>query len=223
MERCREWGQDGCQMRLYGGEKNAGTVLWLIGKEEAPWLGNLPEDAAVIAVSGMDWDRDLTPWPAPAAFRGQAFSGGADAFLKQLTEDWMPKALSAFDLSPVREGILGYSLAGLFSLYALCRCGRFRLTASVSGSLWYDGFLEWLETHPPVQRAERLYFSVGDRERKARNPRMARVEDCTRQAAEWAQAYADRTVFELQPGGHFDQPDQRVLKAVRWLLGAEAS
>ena len=223
MEGTREWFQDGCRMRLYGGEKNTGTVLWLIGEEEAPWLGALPEDAAVIAVSGMDWDRDLTPWPAPAAFRGQAFSGGAEAFLKQLTEDWMPEALSAFSLTPVREGILGYSLAGLFSLYALCRCSRFRLAASVSGSLWYDGFLEWMKAHPPVQQVERLYFSVGDRERKARNPRMAKVEDCTRQAAEWAQAYADRTVFELQPGGHFDQPNQRVLRSVRWLLGTEDS
>ena len=113
---------------------------------------------------------------------------------------------------------MGYSLAGLFSLYAFCNCERFRLAASVSGSLWYDRFLDWLNAHPPARRAERLYFSVGDRERKARNPRMAQVEDYTRQAAEWAKAYADQTLFELRPGGHFDQPDQWVLRAAEYLL-----
>ena len=221
MDSSREWTLASCKMRLYGGNKADGTVLWLIGEEEASWLAALPEDAAVITVSGMDWDRDLSPWPAPAVFRGHPFAGGAEAYLKRLTEEWMPEALSAFSLSPVREGILGYSLAGLFSLYAFCNCERFRLAASVSGSLWYDGFLDWLNAHPPVRRAERLYFSVGDRERKARNPRMAQVEDCTRQAAEWAKAYADHTLFELRPGGHFDQPDQWVLRAVQYLLDQE--
>ena len=209
---------DGCRMRLYG---RGGTLLWLIGEEEAPWLGTLPEDAAVITVSGMDWDRDLSPWPAPPAFRGQPFSGGADAYLQRLSEEWMPQACSRFSLSPVREGILGYSLAGLFSLWALSQCGRFSLAASVSGSLWYDGFLPWLQTHPPVQRMERLWFSVGDREKKSRNPRLAAVEDCTRQASAWAQAICDEVRFELSPGGHFDQPDQRLLRAVRFLLRAE--
>ena len=137
---------DGCRMRLYG---HGSTVLWLIGEEEAPWLDDLPEDAAVVTVSGMDWDRDLSPWPAPPAFRGRPFSGGAAPYLRRLTEEWMPQAYSGFSLSPVREGILGYSLAGLFSLWALSLCGRFSLAASVSGSLWYDGFLPWLETHPP--------------------------------------------------------------------------
>ena len=47
-----------CRMRLYG---RGGTLLWLIGEEDAPWLDVLPEDAAVITISGMDWDRDLSP------------------------------------------------------------------------------------------------------------------------------------------------------------------
>ena len=47
---------------------------------------------------------------------------------------------------------------------------------------------------------------------------MAQVEDCTRQAAEWAKAYADQTLFELRSGGHFDQPDQWVLRAAEYLL-----
>lgn len=208
---------EGCQMRLYG---RGQTVLWLIGGEETAWALSLPENTALITVSGMDWDRDLSPWPAPAAFRGQPFSGGADAFLRALTEDRMPRALSAFSLTPAREGILGYSLAGLFSLYALCSCGRFTLAGSVSGSLWYDGFLPWLEAHPPAVTPERLYFSVGDREKKARSPRLAAVEDCTRQAAEWAGARCGSVRFELNPGGHFEQPDQRLEKAARFLLGA---
>ena len=208
---------NGCRMRLYGDNSRAGTVLWLIGEDEVPRLEGLPQDAAVITVSGMDWDRDLSPWPAPPAFRGRPFSGGAGDFVRRLTEEQMPLALEGFSLHPAKEGILGYSLAGLFSLYALCCSDRFTLAASVSGSLWYDGFLSWLEAHPPVRRPERLYFSVGDREKKSRSARLAAVEDCTRRAAEWALQYCDETVFRLETGGHFDGPEERVQRALMFL------
>ena len=33
----------------------------------------------LVTVSGMDWEKELSPWPAPRAFRGgQDFGGGAD-------------------------------------------------------------------------------------------------------------------------------------------------
>ena len=63
-----------------------------------------------------------------------------------------------------------------------------------------------------------VYFSVGDREKHARSPRLSAVEDCTRRAAEWAGGYCDSVLFELQPGGHFDRPEERLQKAIRFLI-----
>ena len=33
----------------------------------------------LVAISGLDWNRDMAPWDSPAAFRkGEPFTGGAD-------------------------------------------------------------------------------------------------------------------------------------------------
>ena len=204
----------GGQMRLYGGGRR---VLWLMGEEEYAFSDQLPEDTALISVSGQDWNRDFSPWPAEAVFRGQPFAGGADEYLLRLTGEWMPQALERFGLRPSSQGILGYSLAGLFSLYASVRTGSFPLTASVSGSLWFDGFLPWLEARSPLAEGC-YYFSVGDREKSARNPRMARVEECTRAAARWASSLSPRVCFRLEKGGHFQDPQLRLQNAVHYLL-----
>ena len=218
MKPITELNLDPCRMRLYGGGASTDTLLWLMGEESFSHPPALPEGTGVIAVSGQDWDRDFSPWPAPGAFRGQSFSGGAEAYLRKLTDAWIPQALEAFALRPARQGILGYSLAGLFSVYALSMSGVFSLGASVSGSLWYDGFTDWLSAHPPVRPPEKLYFSVGDQEKKSRNPRLRQVEDCTIRTAEWAKSVCGSVCFELNRGGHFDRPEERLHRAVRFLL-----
>ena len=59
----------------------------------------------------------------------------------------------------------------------------------------------------------RFYFSVGDRESKTKNPRMATVEDCTRAAAELFRSRGANVKFELNPGGHFEIETQ-IMKIV---------
>ena len=45
--------------------------------------------------------------------------------------------------------IAGYSLAGLFALWAAWNSGYFRRVASVSGSLWYPGFTDYIRNNEP--------------------------------------------------------------------------
>ena len=95
-------------------------------------------DCGLLAVSGIDWNEELSPWECTAVFRGEPpFSGGADTYLRELLDGILPEALRLLPFSPSYVCIAGYSLAGLFSLYALYRTDRFSRAASCSGSLWW--------------------------------------------------------------------------------------
>ena len=63
--------------------------------------------------------------------------------------------------APRWRGIAGYSLAGLFAVYALYRTDVFARAASVSGSLWFPGFREYVFSHTPLCRPDCVYFSLG--------------------------------------------------------------
>ena len=94
--------------------------------------------------------------------------------------------------------------------------GAFDEAASVSGSMWYESFLPWLEKAPAAPR--RAYFSVGEREKEGRNRAFRTIEDCTRRAAEILHARGAQTIFERNPGGHFDDPTGRMARAIEWLI-----
>ena len=127
------------------------------------------------------------PWPAPKVFsRGEDFQGQAEAFLEVLTRELLPEAEAFLGFMVADRGILGYSMAGLFAVYAMYQTPLFRRVGSVSGSLWFDGWVEYAKTHP-VQGRPCIYLSVGMQERNARNPRMAAVQKCTEELAEWVE------------------------------------
>ena len=171
----------------------------------------------LVCISGVDWDRDLSPWPAKRVFRGgENFSGGADDFLHTLLTQLIPSAEKS--LSPAWRAIFGYSLAGLFSLWAMTKTDSFQRCASVSGSLWFDGFADYLAAHPLLGRPERVYLSLGDREEKAKNPRMQTVRAAAEQAKVIIESQGVPCVFTLNPGGHFQDVSTRQKRAVLALL-----
>lgn len=213
------------QATLFLPEKSNGTVVYVhTEKEEAQrlWPAVNAAGAALVCLEGADWNRDFSPWPAPRAFRkGEDFAGGAGAYLRYLTEKQMPAVERALGFSPVRRYITGYSLAGLFALYAACETSLFHGAASVSGSLWYDGWLDYFRRRPLPGTLQSVYLSVGDREKNVRNARMATVEDCTRAAADHLRAQGIQVCFEHNSGGHFDDPTGRLQKGICALLTME--
>ena len=163
------------------------------------------------------WNRDLSPWPAKKVFRGgEDFSGEAGAFLHSLLTELLPAAETG--LSPAWRAVFGYSLAGLFSLWAMTKTDAFQRCASVSGSLWFDGFADYLTAHPLLSRPERVYLSLGDREEKAKNPRMQTVRAATEEAAQIIAGQGVPCAFELNQGGHFQDVLPRQKRAVLALL-----
>lgn len=181
-------------------------------------------DFALAAIDGVDWDRELSPWPAPAAFKGgAAFGGGADGYLGELTEAILPSVEAELPQPPAARVLAGYSLAGLFALYALYQTAVFDGAVSASGSLWYPGFADFARERDMMRPPRAIYLSVGDREGRTRNPVLRPVEENTALLAERYAARGVETRYELNPGNHFDHPAERTAKGIAWAIKTIAS
>ena len=185
---------------------------------EAARAANYPQ-FALVAISDLDWNHDMAPWDRPAAFKnGEPFIGGADDYLRLLVEEIMPEAEKELPGPPVWRGIAGYSLAGLFALYAIYQTDVFSRVGCMSGSLWCSGFKEYIFSHEPKRWPDSIYFSLGDREAKTRNPILKTVQENTEAIHAFFQAQGVDTVFHLNPGNHFVQGIERTVAGIRWLL-----
>lgn len=172
-----------------------------------------------MAVSNLDWNRDMVPWDSPSAFKhGDPFTGGADDYLRLLTEEIIPTAERELPGKPRWRGIAGYSLAGLFALYALYRTDLFSRVGSMSGSLWFPGMKEYLFAHEPKRLPDCIYFSLGDKESKTRNPVLRSVRRNTEEIQAFYQAREVDTVFQLNPGNHYEHAAERTAAGIAWLL-----
>lgn len=206
------------RLTLLGAEGGAGRPLvWLHASPEAGREIHTRMDipCALACVDGAQWERDFTPWPAERVFaRGAGFYGGAPAYLTSFAA--LVERTEQRLAFPVTERYLtGYSLAGLFAVYAWLQGLPLDGIGSFSGSLWYDGFAEWAMAKDA--RPVSLVMSVGDREKRARNARMAQVEACTRRLAEhWAKQMPVR--FWLEKGGHFEDTAERMARGIGCLL-----
>lgn len=186
---------------------------------EAAQVAGCPPSNLVV-VSNLDWNHDMSPWDSPAAFKkGEPFTGGADDYLRLLEEEIIPRAEKELPEPPAWRGLAGYSLAGLFALYAIYRTDVFSRVGCMSGSLWFPGFKEYIFSHEPKRRPDCIYFSLGDREAKTRNPILRTVQQNTEEIQAFYQGQGIDTVFQLNQGNHFVQGVERTVAGIRWLLG----
>lgn len=173
----------------------------------------------LVTVSDLAWSHDMAPWDSPAAFKnGESFTGGADDYLRLLVEEIIPRAEKELAGPPAWRGIAGYSLAGLFALYAIYRTDMFSRVGCMSGSLWFPGFKEYIFSHEPKSRPDCIYFSLGDKEAKTRNPVLKTVQENTEEIQTFYQNKGIDTVFQLNPGNHFVQRIERTIAGIQWLL-----
>lgn len=162
----------------------------------------------LIAVKVQNWNTDLSPWNAPAVFGKDAFGAGAADTLEEVLK------LCADQKKIYIIG--GYSLAGLFALWAVYQTDVFAAVAAASPSVWFPGFIEYMKEHRP--QAASVYLSLGDKEEKTRNPVMAAVGSRIREAHELLRGQGVDTVLEWNPGNHFRDADIRTAKAFAWAM-----
>lgn len=168
--------------------------------------------------SGIDWNKHLSPWPAERIAKGIGpFDGRADIFLKELEKEVIDE-LSSIHHKPCAIYIAGYSLAGLFALYSLYKTDLFDGAACCSGSLWYPGFADFVKRNEFRKPPKKLYLSLGDKESSVKNQVFASVEDKTNEVYEFYKGNGINVKFEMNPGNHMTDVDDRVAKGISSLL-----
>lgn len=209
----------GMQITVYGKGRRAVWLNTFADEGTAAFAQITAEDCALIALAVPDWDRMLSPWPAPALMPQEAdFAGGAAEYLHMLTGEIMPQVCEQCGIAAEKHILAGYSLAGLFALWALCQTDAFCAAGSMSGSLWYPGFPEYTQTHAMKRRPEMIYLSVGDRECRTSHPLLSQVQANTEAYADMCRAQGIETVFELNKGGHTKNAAGRTARGIGALL-----
>ncbi len=200
----------------YGNRESELVLLNIIGDHDLKLLDSEVSlireyascDFRLMAFKVDDWNKDLSPWNAPAVFGSDDFGSGADKTLSELLEYIGPDAKNYI--------IGGYSLAALFALYASTKSDSFKAVAAASPSLWFPGFASYLEECDI--RAQSIYISLGNKEAKTRNKLMATVEDNAKRANAIISDRGINTIFELNDGNHFKDVEVRVAKAFTWCM-----
>lgn len=170
------------------------------------WIEKAAEEFGcnIIVFSGIDWNNDLTPWPAKGIFKKEKdFGGKASFFLKDLKEDFLVNIESSIGVSKPERSLVGISLSGLFAIWASTQTDKFPLIASVSGSLWYDDFVERFSSMDVNPVIRKIFISLGDKEKNSKEPRMAAVESATEEVVTTLKSKGVQVEFVLDNGTHF--------------------
>ena len=199
----------------------------------------------LVPVPVCHWFDELAPWAAPPVFGKTPFGDGAPATLAMLLDRVLPAVVAANPLRAVsapgrivRSAVIvpdmenpaastacsdsaplvilgGYSLAGLFALWAGTQ-HAFSAVAGASPSVWYPDWLDFSASHPMFARA--VYLSLGDTEHKSRTPIMATVGDCIRRQLAIVRNQQVPAILEMNPGNHFKDNGLRMARGFAWTM-----
>lgn len=190
---------------------------------------------AIVFFDCVEWARALMPWADDAVARDAEVGRHAPDTLRFIEHTLLPRLRERFGALPCIIG--GYSLGGLFALWAARNTDAFAAVAAASPSLWIKGWSEYAAAHPVLSpqptiqnsklitqnselRSSAIHLSLGDREEHCRNQRMKRIGDCVR--AEYAQLCQQLSptavTLRWHEGGHFGAEAERTAEAFAWCM-----
>lgn len=172
----------------------------------------------LLSVSQLAWDEDLSPWPEPPTVSdSDHFTGGAKAYCDWLHAEVLPYARKQMGRISY-TAIAGYSMGGLFAVYAPYVSDDYERSICVSGSLWYPGFLEYAMTTPFCRKPEAVYFSIGNQESRTKHPALSTTQPNMEKLSQYYSTLGIDTTFELNPGNHYQDAAARIAKGLIWTL-----
>lgn len=184
------------------GDKDSQTVCYFFMAER---INIEPvEGVRLVMIYPYDWNYCMTPWKYHDKNMGK--TGGGEEFLS-----WFISEI--YDEKYQRQYIGGYSLGGLFALFAACEKELFDGVMSVSGSLWYPGALEYFNEKSIGKRIGKIYMSLGDKESLTKNAEREKVGFNTEKLAE-VFGRTKEVFFEYNRGGHFTDISGRIVKSI---------
>lgn len=173
----------------------------------------------LLCVGNQSWDEDLSPWPEhPCVEPDDRFTGQAPQFLKVLSEEALPWVRSQLPEAPTYTLLAGYSMGGLFSLWAGTQSAAFDAYVSASGSVWYPGFLDYALHHPFVKKPLAIYLSLGNKEIQVRNPLLQTTGQVFEELLKHYQSEGIPATFVWNQGNHFVDALGRLARGVYWTM-----
>lgn len=216
---------DGRTCRLFGSERPAYLLVQPSARHEnatleaeAAKIGTLTRSPFLLCTFEVeDWIVDLMPWPDGNISREAEAGLRAQDTLQFVLLSLLPALQERFGTQPAVLG--GYSLGGLFALWAASQTDSFRGVAAASPSVWIRDWQAYALRHPTL--AEAVFLSLGDREEHVRNQAIARVGDGIRAHHELLrrQLGPERCTMVWEPGNHFTDNDGRLARAFAWCIG----
>lgn len=220
-------------------------IVYLLGDVADNSPIQVPEGVSLVNVGVDLWEKNFSPWCAPRVFaKGPNFGDGAQKTLDTLINQVIPWAESELTEPPAYRVLVGYSLAGLFSLWAGvsqqvargCQpddapsqpgaphvdapTPTFQRIGAVSGSFWFPGLLDYVDQQ--LRRGAvgltHAYLSLGDREARTPNPQIMHVRENAELLASKLESAGITSTFELNRGNHFQNVEGRMQKALDWLV-----
>ena len=170
----------------------------------------------LFAFETENWNRDFSPWEMKCD--DMYFEGCGSAVLKWIADFAVPYVKERYSNTDAYI-IAGYSLSGLFALWAFYEMQIFKGVACCSASLWFEGWDEYAAlAKAPVRSV--VYLSLGGKEANSPNSVMASIGD--KYKLQENRCKNDRniskTVFEMNPGGHFSNTSKRIAKGIIRIL-----
>ena len=208
-------------------------IVYLLGDVVDNSPIQVPEGVSLVNVGVDLWEENFSPWCAPRVFaKGPNFGNGAQKTLDTLINQVIPWAESELAEPPAYRVLVGYSLAGLFSLWAgVSQPGlssqlyavptpTFQRIGAVSGSFWFPGLLDYVDRqlNGGAVGLTHAYLSLGDREARTPNPQIMHVRENAELLASKLQNAGIISTFELNRGNHFQNVEGRMQKALDWLV-----
>ena len=209
----------GRKCRLFGSERPACILVQPSARHENATLeaeaaqiaAQAPVPFVLSTVELEDWIVDLMPWPDGNISRDPEAGKHAQETLQYILMELVPELQQRFGPLPVILG--GYSLGGLFALWASAQTDTFKAVAAASPSVWIRDWLPFAKKHAPL--AGYVYLSLGDREEHVRNQAIARVGDRIRELHALLQARSgpDYSTLFWEEGNHFTDNEGRLARA----------
>ncbi len=183
----------------------------------ADWIEQAAEKygVTIAVVTDMDWQNVFSPWPAKGVPKGSPdFKGESPAFLKLLQQKVIPTVESSLGIVKNAErSLIGVSMSGLFALWQWMLCNTFQNIASLSGSFWFEGFIDWMRSRIIPSKSGNAFFLLGDKESQSKVKAFDIVGQNTQEIISLLQAKGIHTEFESVPGNHYANPIPRLDKA----------
>ena len=218
---------EGVKLYVYRSNvKDATTIYFLDGDQfEEPfnhWIRKHQPALNFVLINANNRTDDYTPWPLQASeTMPMDFGGKAEEHLSFITTHVIPFCESEYGFASIadKRTIGGYSLGGLFSLYAAVNTDLFGTVLSCSSSLWYPDFLDYLKEHPFKAVHPKLYMSVGDQEGTTSTNITA---DQTLNTIALKDFYEPKFQtgdfkFTLEEGNHGNDISGRAWRAIEWV------